>query len=107
MKILLPALISVDATVEIEYNESLEEISLPSLTTIGRSLYIIDNDAMTDISLPVLTSADYISIGYNDELTDVSIPNLMYLEDDSIGLYLNRYLTNCDLGNYTEQECPQ
>ena len=74
----------MDATVEIEYNESLEEISLPSLTTIGRSLYIIDNDAMTDISLPVLTSADYISISYNDELTDVSIPNLMYLEDDSI-----------------------
>ena len=104
--IVLPVLTTTDAFVEIGYNEVLEEISLPSLTTIGRSLYIIDNDAMTDISLPVLTSADYISIGYNDELTDVSIPNLMYLEDDSIGLYLNRYLTNCDLGSYTDQYCP-
>ena len=107
--IVLPVLTTTDAFVEIGFNEALEEISLPALTTIGRSLYIKDNDAMTEISLPVLTSADYIGISYNDELTDVSIPNLMYLEDDgnnNINFSFNRYLTNCDLGSYTDQYCP-
>ena len=104
----LPVLTTIDSGLEIEYNEALAEISLPSLTTIMYGLYITDDDALTELSLPLLTTVNRIRISYNDELTDVSMPILTSVEndgDDRISIFLNRYLTNCDLGSYTDQYC--
>ena len=108
--IALPVLTTIDSMVYIEYNEALAEISLPSLTTIMYGLYITDDDALTEFSLPLLTTVGgKIRISYNDELTDISIPTLTSVdndENDSDYIFLNRYLTNCDLGSYTDQYCP-
>ena len=107
----LPVLTTMDGSLAISYSDALTEVSLPALTTIGRSLYITDDDALTEFSLPLLTTlGGYIKISYNDELTDFSIPALTSIEDsienDSDYFFLNRYLTNCDLGSYTDQYCP-
>ena len=107
----LPVLTTMDGSLWISYSDALTEVSLPALTTIGHSLYITDDDALTEFSLPLLTTlGGYIKISYNDELTDFSIPALTSMEDsienDSDYFFLNRYLTNCDLGSYTDQYCP-
>ena len=109
-KILLPALTSVDTTIEIDHNEVLTEISLPVLNTVGDRLYITDDDALTEISLPLLTTVGgKIRISYNDELTDISIPTLTSIdndENDSAYISFNNSLQICDLGSYTDQYCP-
>ena len=57
-------------------------LSLPELTTVNGYIRIKNNAALTEISFPVLTTVSEI-----------------YLSD-------NVSLNDCDLGSYTNSDCP-
>ena len=47
----MPALTSVNASLEISSNEVLTELSMPSLNSVGAEVIIEDTDAVTDCDL--------------------------------------------------------
>ena len=103
----LPQLRSVDGGVIIKKSHSLTTISMPHLKTIGGPLVISSSHGLTSISFPQLeTIGGRVEISNNDTLTTLTLPQLQSV-GGGVDLSESPLLTDCDLGSYTEQHCPQ
>lgn len=101
----LPIFATVNNDIAIKFNDALIRINLPVLTTVNDDIVIRNNTTLIAVSFPVLTTVnDDLIIEHNDALTGFSFPVLTTVSD----IYINNNvsLTDCELGSYTDSDCP-
>ena len=87
----VPQLRSVGGRVEITHNTRLTRIDLPQLQSVGGFFKLSDNHSLTSLNMPRLQSVGGAGGWWGG----------------GFSIFDNDNLTDCDLGSYTEENCPR